>query len=175
MVPRSPRWLAEKGAGFFIEHAGVRTERKGEVAALLKEQLPLEQKPSLETLQDYVSLMQQADRSESELPLRMIVSRQLERSNLSNEAKPHFGLGFDHYTTFTSPLRKYNDLLIHRIVRSLLQQESLELTADELLSAIQSGQTTARMAAQQSENWLKLQWLTWRKEQKRETMPESVQ
>ncbi|MAK92834.1 MAG: RNAse R [Oceanospirillaceae bacterium] len=154
------RWLAEKGAGFFIEHAGVRTERKGEVAALLKEQLPLEQKPSLETLQDYVSLMQQADRSESELPLRMIVSRQLERSNLSNEAKPHFGLGFDHYTTFTSPLRKYNDLLIHRIVRSLLQQESLELTADELLSAIQSGQTTARMAAQQSENWLKLQWLT---------------
>ncbi|MAD43436.1 MAG: hypothetical protein CMI02_16885 [Oceanospirillaceae bacterium] len=152
-------WLAEKGSGFFIEHAGVRNERKGEVAALLKEHLPLEQKPSLDTLADYVSLMQQADQSASELPLRMIVSRQLERSNLSNEAKPHFGLGFQHYTTFTSPLRKYNDLIIHRIVRKLLQGEAAEACDEALLAAIQSGQANARIAAQQSESWLKLQWL----------------
>jgi len=152
-------WLAEKGAGFFIEHSGVRTERKGEVAALLKEQLPLDAKPSLETLQDYVSLMQQADKSSSELPLRMIVSRQLERSNLSNGAKPHFGLGFEHYTTFTSPLRKYNDLLIHRTVHALLKGETPERYPEELLADVQNAQTNARVAAQQSESWLKLQWL----------------
>lgn len=152
-------WLAEKERGFFIEHAGVRTERKGEVAALLKEHLPLEKKPELASMQEYVQLMQQADNSASELPLRTIVSRQLERSNLSLEAKPHMGLGFAYYTTFTSPLRKYNDLLIHRIVRSLLANEEPVQPADELLVSIQTGQNNARMAANQAETWMKLQWL----------------
>ena len=152
-------WLAEKESGFFIEHAGVRTERKGEVAALLKEHLPLDKKPELASLAEYVELMQKADQSASELPLRTIVSRQLERSNLSLEAKPHMGLGFAYYTTFTSPLRKYNDLLIHRIVRALLAGEAPLQPADELLAAIQNGQNNARMAASQSEIWMKLQWL----------------
>ena len=152
-------WLAEKGSGFFIAHAGVRTERKGEVAALLKEHLPLEKKPQLETLEEFVDLMQQADRSDSELPLRMIVSRQLERSNLSREAGPHMGLGFRFYTTFTSPLRKYNDLLIHRLVRALLAGDVPELPHDDILQAIQTNQTNARLAATQAEIWMKLQWL----------------
>ncbi|WP_430459445.1 VacB/RNase II family 3'-5' exoribonuclease [Thalassolituus sp. LLYu03] len=152
-------WLATRESGFFIEHSGVRTERKGEVAALLKEHLPLERKPELATLEEYVSLMQQADASPSELPLRTIVSRQLERSNLSLEAKPHMGLGFAYYTTFTSPLRKYNDLLIHRIVRSLLNNDSPVQPDDSLLAAIQAGQNNARICAQQSETWMKLQWL----------------
>lgn len=152
-------WLAEKGSGFFIEHSGVRTERTGEVAALLKEHLPLERKPEFGTLEQYVSLMQQADQSASELPLRTIVSRQLERSNLSLEAKPHLGLGFQYYTTFTSPLRKYNDLLIHRIVRQLLTGETPTLPDTDVLTAIQGQQTAARISANQSENWMKLQWL----------------
>ena len=152
-------WLAEKGSGFFIEHSGVRNERTGEVAALLKEHLSLERKPEFDTLEKYVGLMQQADTSDSELPLRTIVSRQLERSNLSLEAKPHLGLGFQYYTTFTSPLRKYNDLLIHRIVRSLLADEDTVLPDSDLLAAIQNQQSTARISASQAENWLKLQWL----------------
>lgn len=152
-------WLAEKGTGFFIEHAGVRNERRGEVAALLKEHLPLEKKPELATLQEFVQLMQQADSSTSELPLRMIVNRQLERSNLSHEARPHMGLGFDCYTTFTSPLRKYNDLLIHRMVRALLAGEAPALPSQETLQAIQNSQANARIASGQAETWMKLQWL----------------
>src|SRR5690606_10620854 len=68
-------------------------------------------------------------------------------------------LGFDYYTTFSSPLRKYNDLLIHRIVRELLQQQTPTLPDSDLLLSIQAAQTNARMAANQAEAWLKLQWL----------------
>ncbi|MEK9714094.1 MAG: RNB domain-containing ribonuclease, partial [Thalassolituus sp.] len=152
-------WLRERTAGFFIEQAGIRTERIGEAAALLKEQLGLEKKPSFAELQDFVSLLQQAAQSDSELPLRTILSRQMERSAFGREGKPHMGLGFTCYTTFTSPLRKYNDLLIHRTVRALLKGEEVPQITDETLAAVQDCQTRARQAATLTEQWLKLQWL----------------
>lgn len=152
-------WLAAQNSGFFIEHAGVRTERQGEVAALLKEHLQLDQKPEFNTLETYVQWLQAADQANHELPLRMIISRQQERSNLSLAAKPHMGLGFAHYTTFTSPLRKYNDLLIHRIVKQLQDSGNAQLPTSEQLEAIQTAQTNARVSAMQAETWLKLQWL----------------
>jgi len=152
-------WLAEKETGFFITHAGVRTERIGEVVALIREQLDVERKPKIQTLSEFVEWVQKAEQSDSELPLRTIISRQLERSNLSLEAKPHFGLGFEYYTTFTSPLRKYNDLFLLRIFKSLLQEEEVQLPDEELLAHIQQRQTNSRNAAWQTENWLKLSWL----------------
>ncbi len=153
-------WLAERSSGFFIEHGGLRVERIPEVTELLKEQLGLDQAPDLSNLKDFIHWNQQAEQSDSELPLRLIISRQQERSNLSLEAKPHFGLGFEHYTTFTSPLRKYYDLTLHRVIKQLLNEEAATLPTADTLQTIQTNQTNARLASMQVENWLKLQWLS---------------
>lgn len=152
-------WLAEQHTGFFVEHSGLRTERMGDMSALLKEQLGVDDKPSFHELGDYVKWMQLADKAQSPWPLRAILNRQQDRSGFSLEAKPHMGLGFAHYTTFTSPLRKYNDLLIHRIVKMRLNQEEVALPSNEDLLALQTAQTNGRLAAMQAETWLKLQWL----------------
>lgn len=152
-------WLAEKESGFFINHNGVRTERIGEVVALIREQLELERKPKIQTLAEFVEWVQKAEQADSPFPLRTIISRQLERSNMSLEAGAHFGLGFEHYTTFSSPLRKYNDLLLHRLIKELLNGESPQLPDEQQLSDIQQHQATSRNAAWQTENWLKLNWL----------------
>ena len=153
-------WLREQNAGLFIEQSGIRTERLGEAAALLKEQLKLEQKPDLTNLENYVSLLQQAAEADSDLPLRTILSRQMDRSVFGTTGKPHMGLGFSCYTTFTSPLRKYNDLLIHRTVRALLNGTDVPSLDEALLARIQERQNSARQAANLSEQWLKLEWLT---------------
>lgn len=153
-------WLRARKGGFFIEQSGIRTERMGEAAALLKEQLKLEKKPDLSDAETYISLLQQASHADSELPLRTILSRQMQRSEFGRNGLPHLGLGFSCYTTFTSPLRKYNDLLIHRTVKALLKEEAAPEISDETLKAVQLGQNRARVAATLAEQWLKLNWLS---------------
>ena len=154
-------WLKERKIGFFIEQKGIRTERLGEVTALLKEQLELSEKPKLEDPVVYLDLMQKAEQKESELPLRNILSKQMDRSKFGKSGSYHLGLGFTCYTTFTSPLRKYNDLLIHRIIHAsiLNQTSSVSMPSDELLIEIQDAQNSGRLAANLSEQWLKLNWL----------------
>jgi ribonuclease R len=39
----------------------------------------------------------------------------------------HFGLAYDAYTHFTSPIRRYPDLLVHRVIKAILRNEKYEL------------------------------------------------
>lgn len=153
-------WLKERGLGFFIEQKGIRTERIGEVSALLTEQLALTDKPKLDDLNTYIELIQKSEQVETELPLKTIISKQMDRSKFGQSGLPHLGLGFSCYTTFTSPLRKYNDLLIHRIIHSVLKEDETPTSTDDtLLESIQDAQSRGRLAANLSEQWLKLIWL----------------
>ena len=50
----------------------------------------------------------------NELMLRSMMKAVYQRDNIG-----HFGLAFSHYTHFTSPIRRYPDLLVHRLLRQL--------------------------------------------------------
>jgi len=50
----------------------------------------------------------------NELMLRSMQKAVYQRENIG-----HFGLAFTHYTHFTSPIRRYPDLLVHRLLRAL--------------------------------------------------------
>ncbi len=43
------------------------------------------------------------------------------------ENKGHFGLGFDSYTHFTSPIRRYSDLLLHRLLKAKIAKDEKKL------------------------------------------------
>lgn len=154
-------WLTEKNSGFFITNGGVRTERLGDVMSLIKETLELASKPKLHELESYIDVMQQVADYQGDIKLRDIIARQQDRSLYSLTSAPHMGLGFRCYTTFTSPLRKYNDLEIHRIVKQCLStdDEPINLPTAEALKSIQEQQLKSRQAANQVEYWMKLQWL----------------
>jgi ribonuclease R len=73
--------------------------------------------------EDYQALLEKVqDRPEAGL-VQTVLLRSLSQAVYTPENEGHFGLGFDAYAHFTSPIRRYPDLLVHRAIRSVIQSE----------------------------------------------------
>ncbi len=69
--------------------------------------------------------------------LNILTLRTMKQAHYSEANVGHFGLGFTHYTHFTSPIRRYPDLIAHRLIKSQLNPKygGMQMTDDELASA----------------------------------------
>ncbi|MFA7668330.1 MAG: ribonuclease R, partial [Burkholderiaceae bacterium] len=69
---------------------------------------------------DYARLVQQArGRPDYEI-IQTMCLRSLQQAIYSPEQAGHFGLSYEHYAHFTSPIRRYPDLLTHRVIKGIL-------------------------------------------------------
>ena len=69
----------------------------------------------------YREVMAEAREKGLDSVLTTVMLRSLMKARYSPVASPHFGLGCELYCHFTSPIRRYPDLAVHRIIRALLQ------------------------------------------------------
>jgi len=70
---------------------------------------------------DYARLLTRIkDRPDAQL-LQTVMLRSLSQAVYSPENVGHFGLAYEAYTHFTSPIRRYPDLLVHRAIKSVLE------------------------------------------------------
>ena len=53
--------------------------------------------------------------------VQMALLRSMKQAVYSTDNGGHFALGFEHYTHFTSPIRRYSDLVVHRELRKIVQ------------------------------------------------------
>ena len=72
---------------------------------------------------DYARLLDSVKRRPDVQLLQTVLLRSLRQAVYSPENVGHFGLAYEHYTHFTSPIRRYPDLLVHRAIKAVLQGE----------------------------------------------------
>jgi ribonuclease R len=83
--------------------------------------------------------------------LQTMMVRSMQKARYSTKNVGHFGLAFPFYTHFTSPIRRYPDLMIHRILQTYLQKKSLaKISAKQLEDQCEhcSGQEKEAMEAE---------------------------
>lgn len=66
-------------------------------------------------------LMDEIEGKPEQNVLQSLAVRAMAKAKYTTEAKGHFGLAFDHYTHFTSPIRRYPDMMVHRLLQHYLE------------------------------------------------------
>ena len=102
-------------------HEGPDSEKVAEVRQFLAElglQLPGGPKPEPG---DFMAVLRQAQGRPDYHLIQTVLLRTMPPAVYSPEKKGHFGLALDAYTHFTSPIRRYPDLLTHRAIRHALR------------------------------------------------------
>jgi ribonuclease R len=105
---------------------------------------------------DYAALLEKIRKRPDFALLQTILLRSLKQAVYSPGNVGHFGLAFESYVHFTSPIRRYPDLLVHRVIKSLLKNRTYsDVDWDALGRHCSETERRADDASRDVEAWLK--------------------
>ncbi len=108
--------------GLFRVHNGPKEQKLANLKIFLGA-LGLSLPSSAPTPSDYQRLLEKiSDRPDSKI-IQTVMLRSLSQAMYQPDNQGHFGLAYDAYAHFTSPIRRYPDLLVHRAIRSIVRSK----------------------------------------------------
>lgn len=151
-----------KQAGLYRVHEGPREEKLEGLRLFLQEiglTMPAHREP---VPADYAKILHQVRERPDSGMIQTMLLRSMSQAIYSPDNKGHFGLAYDAYTHFTSPIRRYPDLLVHRSIKHILNHRLPQLNEGYFTQAGEHCSMTERRADDATSeviDWLKCEFM----------------
>ncbi|MFP4137170.1 MAG: exoribonuclease II [Halomonas sp.] len=148
------------GHGIFNVHRAFEEEKAEAAQAFLASQEIEVEREALTELSRYRELKRELEgRDDAWLDARL--RRFQGFTSMSAKPGPHFGLGLPAYATWTSPIRKYGDMVNHRLIKRVLKGEQAPAEASlALTEQLTERRRLNRMAERDVKDWLYVRYLS---------------
>ncbi len=117
------------------------------------------------TAQDYAALLERVRERPDRHLIQTVLLRSMQQAIYSSDNVGHFGLAYPAYTHFTSPIRRYPDLVVHRTIKHILDggtAADFDFSKPDLQSIGEHCSGTERRAdeaTRDAESWLKCEYM----------------
>ncbi|MEQ4531037.1 MAG: exoribonuclease II [Mixta sp.] len=146
------------GFGIYNVHLGFDATNAEQAAAVLANHGVTADAAAIATLPGFIELRRELDAQPTQF-LDSRIRRFQSFAEISTEPGPHFGLGLEAYATWTSPIRKYGDMVNHRLLKAIIRGDSASRPNDEVTLKMGERRRLNRMAERDVGDWLYARFL----------------
>ncbi|WP_275556689.1 exoribonuclease II [Mixta sp. Marseille-Q2659] len=146
------------GFGIYNVHLGFDATNAEQAAAVLANHGVTADAAAIATLPGFIELRRELDAQPTQF-LDSRIRRFQSFAEISTEPGPHFGLGLEAYATWTSPIRKYGDMVNHRLLKAIIRGDSASRPNDEVTLKMSERRRLNRMAERDVGDWLYARFL----------------
>ena len=112
--------------------------------------------------QHYAKLINAVEKRTDARLIHTVLLRSLSQAMYSPDNIGHFALGYPHYTHFTSPIRRYPDLVVHRSIKDILAGRPSAMSTEQAIELGRNCSLTERRADEATREvtrWLKCEYM----------------
>lgn len=146
------------GFGIYNLHTGFDLANAEQAAGVLAGHGITVDPQAITTLEGFRQLRRELDAQPTQY-LDSRIRRFQSFAEVGTEPGPHFGLGLEAYATWTSPIRKFGDMINHRLLKAIVRGDSIARPQDELTTIMSERRRLNRMAERDVGDWLYARFL----------------
>ncbi len=113
---------------------------------------------------DFQAILQQLEGTPDEILIKEVALRTMMKAVYSQNNIGHFGLAFEYYTHFTSPIRRYPDLVVHRLLKEYqhpVRAKRLRALKKELKRICERSSERERIAVDAERESVRIKQVEW--------------